>query len=172
MKAKKINKKIKRFTSLLLALALSFSMGMTAFAAEPTSTPEVIDETSSIKTVEPITPVYGKVSEIPEATTMAARAASGYAAHYTDSRIDSFYISVTGSSSGTGTAKIKAWDFPASTKVTVSLARPDGSLALSDIQLVIGTEISRSFSNLQTGTYRLIYTVHSANKGWIYCNIN
>lgn len=160
-------KKTRRFLATLLTVML-VSMGTTAFAKEAQpQQPAVVENTTA-----EATPEIGVVPQANNDEGIMPLAASGYAAHYTDSATDSFYITVSGSGSLLGTTKLKAWDFPSGTEVYVSLYRPDGSAAVTNVKLPIGQEISKTFTNLQTGTYRLFYTVASVNKGWIYCNIN
>lgn len=146
-------KKTRFISSLLIVFLL---MGMTAFAAESDSAPEAMVEEESTSTV----------------TLSAARSASGYAAHYTDSFNDSFYIDVSGSGSLWGTAKLKAWDCPSAVEIYVTLIRPDGSAAFSNVKLPIGQEISKTFMNFQTGQYEVIYNVFGVYKAWIYCNLS
>lgn len=145
----------KQLLSLVLTMVLSLSMGLSAAAAEanPSFEAEVDQETQ-------------------EVTEASARSASGYAAHYTDYLQDDFYIDVTGTASAFGTAKMKAWDFPSTADVYVSLYRPDGSTAFANVKLPIGQEISKSFTNFQTGRYRLAYAVFGTDKGWIYNNLS
>ena len=128
------------------------SMTTTALAAEPAVSEVASQENNGNEGIMPL--------------------ASGYAAHYTDALTGSFYINVTGSGGILGKAKLKAWDFPSTAEVYVSLYRPDGSAAVTNVKLPIGQEISKTFTNLQTGSYRLFYTVAGVDKGWIYCNIN
>lgn len=161
---KKIQKKKiqSRIIVTLLTLAMLFTnMSMTAFAAEVS-----LVDTANMTDIEPAQQTNTDNSIMP--------LGSGYEAHYTDSFVASFYINVTGSSSLLGTAKIKAWDFGNSNiDVYATLYRPDGSAAISNIRLPIGTEITKTFSNLQPGRYRLSYQVYSnVYKGWIYCNIS
>lgn len=148
----------KQLLSLVLTLGLSLCMGATAFAAE--------DESATTDDV-----VETAVQE-DESQAVSARSASGYAAHYTDYLEDDFYIDVTGSASAFGTAKMKAWDFPSAVDVYVSLYRPDGSVAFANVKLPIGQEISKTFTNFQTGRYRLTYYVSGSYKGWIYNNLS
>lgn len=163
-----LNRKNRRFISLLSVMILSLSMGMTAFAAETDSNPEMY-----VAQVSESTPLAPKTNETPTpAEVTSTRSASGYAAYYTDYTTDSFYITVSGSSSSSGTAKIKAWDFPSTADVYVSLYRPDGSTVFANVKLPIGKEISRNFTSFPTGTYRLAYHVAGVNKGWIYCSLN
>lgn len=151
-------RKRRKLLATLLTFVCLMATSMSVMAAEPQATPEVVTEAANVEAVE--------------AGASVGRSASGYAADYTDSHIDSFTINVTGSTSSSGTAKIKAWDFSGNVIVYVSLKRPDGTYAFSDLKLTVGQEISKSFSNLQTGTYTLLYTVYGTGKGWIYCNIN
>lgn len=146
-------KKTRFISSLLIVFLL---MGMTAFAAESDSAPEAMVEEESTSTV----------------VLSSARSASGYAAHYTDSLLDSFYIDVTGSDSLMGTVYLKAWDFPSTMDIYVTLLRPDGSTAFTDVKLQIGQEISKTFFNFQTGTYRLSYKVYGTYRGWIYARFS
>lgn len=157
MKTKKRNN---RLIALLLAFVLSISMGTTAFAAEATPNSVTSENETSNEFQAPTTSV--------EAIAASARSASGYAAHYTDSLMSSFYTNVTGSSSTSGKVYLKAWDFPSTADVYVSLYRPDGSTAFANVKLPIGTEISKTFNNFQTGQYRLSYQVFGVDKGWIY----
>lgn len=152
-KGEKCMKKTKFISSLLIVFLL---MGMTAFAAESDSAPEAMVEEESTSTV----------------VLSSARSASGYAAHYTDYLNDSFYIDVSGSGSLWGTAKLKAWDSPSAVEVYVTLIRPDGSVAFSDVKLPLGQEISKTFMNFQTGRYELIYSVFGSSRVWLYCNLN
>lgn len=160
-----LRRKNKRFISLLLGMMLTLSMGMTAFAAEADSTPKV---EASIKTMEAA--VYNSPSQIPESVTMAARSAYGYAADYTDSQIDSFVVNVSGSAV-LGSAKLTAWDFPAGTKVYLSLQRPNGNFIFTDRAVTTGNSTSVTFSNLQSGPHVVYYTVQGAGKGWVNCEI-
>lgn len=153
----------------LLTLAMLFTnMSITAFATE-VQPPVDVD---NISTMVEVAPEIASQTDNQNEGIMPL--GSGYEAHYTDSFVASFYINVTGSSSLLGTAKIKAWDFGNSNiDVYATLYRPDGSAAISNIRLPIGTEITKTFSNLQPGRYRLSYQVYSnVYKGWIYCNIS
>lgn len=163
-----MKKKLRFSLVTLLTLVMLVSTGTTAFAAEAQpKQPAVAENTTAAVDVA-----------VPEANSdeegIMPLAASGYAAHYTDTFQGSFYINVTGSSSLLGTAKIKAWDFGNSNvDIYATLYRPDGSVAVSSVKLPVGTEISKTFTNLPTGTYRLAYVVYSDKyKGWIYCNIS
>lgn len=161
-----LNKKNKRFTALLLGMLLTLSMGMTAFAAETDSASDMY-----VAQVSESTPLAPKTDTAPTlAEVTSTRAASGYAADYTDYSIDSFNIVVTGSSI-LGSAKITAWDFPAGTKVYVSLQRPNGSFVFTDVPVTTGSSISRTITNLSSGTYTLHYSVQGTGKGWIDCNL-
>lgn len=162
-----LNRKNRRFISLLSVMILSLSMGMTAFAAETDSNPEMY-----VAQVSESTPLAPKTNETPTpAEVTSTRSASGYAADYTDYSLDSFDIVVSGSSA-VGSAKITAWDFPAGTKVYVSLQRPNGSFVFTDLPVTTGNSISRTVVNLQPGTYTLHYDVNGAGKGWINCNLS
>lgn len=154
-------KKSNQLIALLLAAVLSLSMGATAFAAETTPNTEV---TQAESTTEPQTPI--------EIGAAAARSASGYAAKYTDYYIDSFSILVKGSASAVGTATIQAWDFPSGTEVTVSLERPNGSYAFTNVTVANGKTLSKTFTNFQIGTYTLHYTVRGTGQGWLNCNLS
>lgn len=158
MKKRKLKKQL---LSLALSMILCLCMGLTAFAAEetPPAEAQTIEE-------EPI------VESIRTAVTLGARAASGYAAHYTDSMLDSFYVTVSGSGSLTGKVYLKAWDFPSTADVYVSVFRPDGSTAFANVKLPIGQEISKTITNFQTGTYRIAYQVFGVNRGWMYASFS
>lgn len=161
----------KRFLSVWLGLMLSFAMGITAFAAETESVPTANAADMAVEQVaEPAKPLLGTPTA--NAGTMSARAASGYAADYTDYDIDSFFIVVTGSSAASGKAQITAWDFPSGTQVSFSLQRPNGNYIFTDVTVTTGSSISKTFLNLQTGTYILHYHVLGAGKGWVNCNIS
>jgi len=160
MKKRKFKKQL---LSLALALVLSLFMGATAFAAEGTT---------PIKTETTEADLQPTVNSMRTVVTLGARAASGYAAHYTDSMLDSFYVTVSGSSSLTGKVYLKAWDFPSTADVYVSVLRPDGSTAFANVKLPIGQEISKTITNFQTGTYRIAYKVYGVNRGWMYASFS
>jgi hypothetical protein len=148
----------KRFLAVLLAITCFMAMNMSVFAAEPT-TSLVPDEVNSEET-EPVTP------------EVTPRTITGYAAGYADSLNGSFTITVTGSASLIGTAKIKAWDFTNNSAVYVTLYRPDGSCAFSDYKLTLEKEMSKVFTGFGPGTYRLCYEIVGSGQGWIYCNLS
>lgn len=159
-------KKRRKVLAVLLTLVCLMATSMSVCAAEAgAKSEETVTEVSKLNS-------QSACDLAQSAVTAVARSASGYAAHYTDSQRDSFYITVSGSGSILGTAKIKAWDFPSGTDVYATLYRPDGSAAVSNIRLPIGQELTKTFTNLQPGTYELSYQVYSVNRGWIYCNIN
>ena len=161
----------KRFLSVWLGLMLSFAMGITAFAAETESVPTANATNMALEQVaEPAKSLLGTPTA--SAGTMSTRAASGYAADYTDYDIGSFTVTVSGSSASRGTAKVTAWDFPSGTQLSISLERPNGSFIYTDLTITTGQSISKSFSNLQPGNYTVHYTVHGAGKGWVNCNIS
>ncbi len=160
---KTTNRKMrKRSIALVLATVFTLSMGTTAMAAEQPA----VQKTTQAKANQM---AYERLTS--DMVNVGARAASGYAAHYTDSLNGSFYINVTGSASR-GISYMKAWDFPSTADVYMSLNRPDGTLAVSSVKLPIGTEISKTFNNLPAGQYRAVYSVHGVNKGWVYNSIS
>ncbi len=94
----------------------------------------------------------------------------GYAADYTDYKSGKFTVNAPGSSTTTGHATIKTSDFGSSTQVVgVSIYRPDGSLAVSNVRMVGNQEKVVSFSNAQPGNYTVGYSVDGNFKGWIHC---
>lgn len=185
----------KRFLSAVVTLLLTLSIGTTAFAAEPanssvpdqaqpTVTEAVVEATepSVVETIVEVTADGNMRTAIPSLATEEALPedaenfdiqprGSGYAADYTDSTNASFYITVSGTGSSSGVARMKAWDFGANIDVYASLYRPDGSAAFTDVRLPIGTEVSKRFSNFPVGQYRLSYDVYGTYKGWIYCDL-
>lgn len=148
----------KRFLAVLLTIACIMTMNMSVFAAETTTAVDVTEVTE-----DATTPIDEE--NIP-------RSISGYAAGYTNYDSGSFTITVTGSSSLIGTAKMKAWSFSGNAYVYVSLYRPDGSCAFSDYELPLETEKSKVFTGFGPGTYRLCYTIIGDGQGWIYCNLS
>lgn len=169
MKKKFFTKKRKISNSLFLVFILSLTMGMNTFASQ-TDTPFERNVEASTNTVQ--SAVYTGSDQILKPVIMSARSASGYAAAYTDYNIASFYVNVTGSSASRGVLNLKAWDFPSGTDVYVDVYRPDGSLALSDVKLPIGQEITKTISNFPIGQYRVRHFVSGVGKGWIYCRAN
>ena len=142
--------------------------------AEEIALPEIPAEDATVESpAEEIAlpEVPSEDAVVADPAAISPRNGSGYAAHYTDYNSDSFYINVTGSYSATGKAYIKAWDFSGSPYVYCTLYRPDNSVAVSNLQLPLGQEVSRSFLDLPTGSYRLSYSVIGSGKGWIYCNL-
>lgn len=163
-----LRRKNRRFMSLSLGMILTLSMGMTAFAAETDSASDMY-----VAQVSESTPLAPKTNTAPTpAEVTSTRAASGYAADYTDYSNGSFTINVSGSSALFGTAKITAWDFPAGTELTVSLRRPNGNFVFTDVKISTGNSISKTFSNLQPGSYICLYSVHGVGKGWVDCGIS
>jgi hypothetical protein len=148
----------KRFLAVLLTIACIMTMNMSVFAAEQTT--DVIADDVEADVTEPVTP------------EVTPRTITGYAACYADASAGSFTITVTGSSSLIGTAKMKAWDFTHNSYVYVSLYRPDGSCAFSDYQLPLETEKSKVFTSFGPGTYTLCYQIAGSGSGWIYCNLS
>ena len=158
--SQKNNDLIRTIVTLLIMVMLFVSITKTALIAEPIVPNVAVSEI-----------VFPEVA-VSEVSSQASSENGGYTVYYTDSFSGSFPINVTGSVSGK--TKIEAWDFgDSNVDVYVTLYRPDGSIAFSDVRLPIGIEISKSFNNLQLGTYTLSYTVSSDTyKGWIYCNIS
>lgn len=148
----------KKFIAVSLVLILTLSMGLTAFAAP-----------ADVKTAPVKTEATAESPE--EASTYAMnRSVYGYAADYTDNEADNFYVNATGSYALTGGATIKSSDFASSTQITyVSIYRPDGSLAVSNVKLTGNQEKVVNFTNAQVGTYTVAYNVGGVNKGWIHC---
>jgi hypothetical protein len=148
----------KRFLALLLTVACFMTMSLSVLAAEPTT--DVVTDEVTLDETEP-TP--------PEVTP---RTITGYAAGYADCTVGQFTITVTGSASLIGTAKMKAWSFSSNAAVYVSLYRPDGSCAFSDYVLPLETEKSKVFTGFGPGTYTLCYQIVGDGRGWIYCNLS
>lgn len=144
-------KKSNQLIALLLAAVLSLSMGATAFAADPQATPEV-------------------ATEVTEADDNVARASGiyGYAASYTNSSMDSFYVNATGTSSSSGGFTIESYSFPSSTvKIAITLCRPNGSQAKT-VTLTGNQKVeNQTFSNAPAGQYRVDYNIFGSSKGWL-----
>lgn len=156
---KTTNRKMrKRSIALVLATVFTLSMGTTAMAAEQPA----VQKTTQAKANQM---AYERLTS--DMVNVGARAASGYAAHYTDALKGSFYVNVSGSAL-LGISYMKAWDFPSTADVYVSLYRPDGSTVYANVKLPIGREISKTFSNMPSGRYEVDYSVHGVDKGWIY----
>lgn len=156
MKKMKNVKRSNRLIALLLALVLSLSMGTTVFAAEPNVAPEeAMVEKEAVGLAQ-------------NAAMASARSIYGYAASYTNSSMDSFYVNATGSSSGSGGFTIESYSFPSNTvKIAITLYRPDGTKALN-ASLTGNQKIENlSFSNAMPGNYRVNYVVYGSSKGWL-----
>lgn len=107
---------------------------------------------------------------ITESASVGARSIYGYAADYTDSEFGNFTVSAPGSYSLTGHATLKTSDFGSSTQIIyVSIYRPDGSLAVSDVKMTGNQEKVVSFVNAQPGNYTVAYNVSGVYKGWVHC---
>lgn len=154
-------KKRRKFLAAFLSLVLAMAMNLSVFAAEPASVPE--PETVTVESSESISKIA-----IP-ASVSAARSIYGYAADYTDASTGSFTVNAPGSATSSGGITLKSTDFPSGTQIYVSVKRPDGTNAKTDISLVGNTEVVKTFSNAQAGTYTVYYTVYGSGKGWLHC---
>lgn len=190
-----LRRKNRRSLGLLLGLLLSFSMGMTTFAAEPTNSSsfdvdvntssEVESSSSALSLTAPSGRILSEravsvngsqmyevtfATETGSDTVILPRSIYGYAADYTDSTFGTFTVNAPGSSTSTGHATIKTSDFGSSTQVViVSIYRPDGSLAKGNIRMVGNQEKVVSFTNAQPGNYRIAYSVDGSYQGWVHC---
>lgn len=150
-------KKRKNFLAVLLTFALAMSLNLSAFAAEPAVVAE-----SKVATTE-------SSSEIALPASVQPRSIYGYAADYTDASTGSFTVDAPGSATSSGGITLKSTDFPSGTQIYVSIKRPDGTNAKTDISLVGNTEVVKTFTSAQAGTYTVYYTVYGSGKGWLHC---
>lgn len=189
-----LRRKNRRSLGLLLGLLLSFSMGMTTFAAEPTNSSSFDVDVNTSSEVESsssalsLTAPSGRIlseravsvngSQMYEVTfatksgsdtVILPRSVYGYAAYDTHSVSGSFTVYAPGSSATTGGATLKASGFPAGTKIAMSVQRPDGTYAISGVTLNGNTEIAKSFLNSQPGNYTITFHVYGTGNGQLHC---
>lgn len=154
-------KKTRRFLATLLTMVMLVSMGTTAFAAEAQpKQPAVAENTMAAVDVA--------VPEVADEEGIMPLAASGYAAGYTNNNTGSYIISVSGSSLWSS-VKLKAWSFSSPADVYVSLYRPDGSAAFTDLKLPLEQLVTKTVYNVQPGDWRLSYYIAGDGRGWTNC---
>lgn len=190
-----LKRKNRRSLGLLLGLLLSFSMGMTTFAAEP-NTPSSFDvntssEVESSSSALSLTAPSGRIlsekavrinaSQMYEVTfatesrsdsVILPRSIYGYAAYDAHSSTGSFKVYAPGNATGSGGITLKTSGFAEGTPTYMSVARPDGTTAVSNVSVPGNSEVVKSFSNAQPGYYTVYFTIYGTSRGqfhtWIY----
>lgn len=148
-----MKKKMRVLLTTLFATAGFLMVSMTVAAAEPKDTQQAVVE-----------------DVVGDAASAGTRSIYGYAADYTDNPNGNFTVNAPGSTTSTGHATIKTLDFGSSTIITyVSIYRPDGTLAKSNVKLTGNQEVVVSFTNAQPGNYKVAYAVNGVYTGWIHC---
>lgn len=156
---KKMKRKTRKILASVLSMLLLFAMSTTAFAAESVSVPA---EATAVATRQ--------APEVALPASVEGRSIYGYAADYTDDDAGRFTVNAPGSATSTGHATIKTSDFSSSSVIIyVSIYRPDGTLAKSNVRLTGNQETVVSFSNAQPGNYTVSYAVTGTVQGWVHC---
>ncbi len=150
-------KSLQRLLSIALVMALFCSLNLAVFAAEP----ELADVTATEVTSNAV------VSPLANGSVVRPMSVYGYAAYYTDAHVDSFTVNAPGTSTSTGAATIKAWDFNSDTVVYVTIVRPDGTTAKADVKLTGNMETTVTFSKSLPGNYTIHYYIPNLDQGWL-----
>lgn len=184
---KRMKRKHRRLLGSLLSMLLLLSMSTSVFAAEPTKPAQTSATTLEAELVEYQTLSQGIIRQteigaqqvLVEYTTKSGtdtivlpRSVYGYAAYDAKSSSGSFTVYAPGSAASSGGVTFKTSGFTEGTKIYMTLQRPDGTYAVSSVLVTANSEVYKTFSDSQVGTYTVYFYIYGTSLGqlhaWVY----